>query len=61
MKEFKGATYRAKIGNDAYNAIKKLGAKQKCTLFVTMLSGFQILLSRLRKNTRLAASTPREM
>src|ERR1019366_5476836 len=35
VKEFKGATYRTRIGADAYNAIKKLGAKQKCTLFVT--------------------------
>jgi amino acid adenylation domain-containing protein len=58
MKEFKGATCRAKIGADAYNAIKKLGAKQKCTLFVTLLSGFQILLSRLSGQDDIVVGIP---
>jgi amino acid adenylation domain-containing protein len=58
MKEYKGATYRAKIGADAYNAIKKLGAKQKCTLFVTLLSGFQILLSRLSGQDDIVVGIP---
>lgn len=47
MKEFKGATYRTTIGSDLYNRIKKFGASQKCTLFVTLLAGFQVLLGRL--------------
>ena len=58
MKEFKGATYRTRIGADAYNAIKKLGAKQKCTLFVTLLSGFQILLSRLSGQDDIVVGIP---
>ena len=58
VKEFKGATYRTRIGTDAYNAIKKLGAKQKCTLFVTLLSGFQILLSRLSGQDDIVVGIP---
>ncbi len=58
VKEFKGATCRARIGADAYNAIKKLGAKQKCTLFVTLLSGFQILLSRLSGQDDIVVGIP---
>jgi len=58
VKEFKGATYRTRIGADAYNAIKKLGAKQKCTLFVTLLSGFQILLSRLSGQDDIVVGIP---
>ena len=58
VKEFKGATYRRKIGVAAYSSIKKLGAKQKCTLFVTLLSGFQILLSRLSGQTDVIVGIP---
>jgi amino acid adenylation domain-containing protein len=58
MKEFKGATYRTRIGANAYNAIKKLGAKQKCTLFVTLLAGFQILLSRLSGQDDIVVGIP---
>ena len=58
VKEFKGATYRTRIGTDACNAIKKLGAKQKCTLFVTLLSGFQILLSRLSGQDDIVVGIP---
>jgi amino acid adenylation domain-containing protein len=58
IKEFKGATYRTRIAADAYNAIKKLGAKQKCTLFVTLLSGFQILLSRLSGQGDIVVGIP---
>src|SRR5208283_4112917 len=58
IREFKGATYRTRIGADAYNAVKKLGAKQKCTLFVTLLSGFQILLSRLSGQDDIVVGIP---
>ncbi len=58
VKEFKGATYRTRIRPDAYTAIKKLGAKQKCTLFVTMLSAFQILLSRLSGQDDIVVGIP---
>jgi len=58
VKEFKGATYRTRIGADAYNAIKRLGAKHKCTLFVTLLGGFQILLSRLSGQDDIVVGIP---
>jgi acyl transferase domain-containing protein/glutamate-1-semialdehyde aminotransferase/non-ribosomal peptide synthetase component F len=58
IREFKGATYRKRIGAEAYNAIKKASAKQKCTLFVTLLSGFQILLSRLSGQDDIVIGIP---
>ncbi|HUY12929.1 MAG TPA: amino acid adenylation domain-containing protein [Terriglobia bacterium] len=58
VKEFKGATYRRKIGAASYNNIKKLGARQKCTLFVTLLSGFQMLLSRLSGQNDIVVGIP---
>jgi amino acid adenylation domain-containing protein len=58
VKEYKGATYRWKIGASTYNNLKKLGAKQKCTLFVTLLSGFQILLSRLSGQDDIVVGVP---
>ena len=58
IKEYQGATCRRKIGAEAYSAIKKLGAKQKCTLFVTLLAGFQILLSRLSGQDDIVVGIP---
>ena len=57
-KGYRGATCRRKIGAEAYNTIKKLGAKQKCTLFVTLLAGFQILLSRLSGQDDVVVGIP---
>ena len=58
IKEFKGATHRTKIGAESYNRIKKFGASQKCTLFVTLLAGFQILLSRLSGQDDIVVGIP---
>ena len=58
IREFNGATYRTRIGADAYNSLKKMGAKQKCTLFVTLLSGFQILLNRLSGQDDIVVGIP---
>jgi amino acid adenylation domain-containing protein len=58
VKEFKGATYRMNINADVYQAVKKLGAKQKCTLFVTLLSAFQMLLSRLSGQDDITVGIP---
>lgn len=44
VKEFRGATYRTKIGATPYHNIKKLGASQKCTLFVTCSPDFRSYL-----------------
>ncbi len=58
MKAFHGASYRRKIGAESYKNIKKVGAKQKCTLFVTLLSAFQILLSRLTGQDDIVVGIP---
>ncbi len=58
VKEFKGATYRRKIETSTYNRIKMAGARQKCTLFVTLLAGFQILLSRLSGQEDIVIGVP---
>ena len=58
VKEFKGATYRTTIGSASYTNIKKLGARQKCTLFTTLLAGFQILLSRLSGQDDIVVGVP---
>jgi amino acid adenylation domain-containing protein len=58
IKEFKGATHRTKIDAESYNRIKKFGASQKCTLFVTLLAGFQILLSRLSGQDDIVVGIP---
>jgi amino acid adenylation domain-containing protein len=58
VKEYKGATYRWKIDAATYNDLKKLGAKQKCTLFVTLLSAFQILLNRLSGQDDIVVGVP---
>lgn len=57
-KEYKGATYRWKISGENYNKIKKLGAKQKCTLFATLLAGFQILMHRLSGQDDIVVGIP---
>ncbi|CCE09372.1 Amino acid adenylation domain protein [Bradyrhizobium sp. STM 3843] len=58
IKEFKGATFRTRIEADAYNRIKKFGASQKCTLFVTLLAGFEILLGRLSGQDDIVVGVP---
>jgi amino acid adenylation domain-containing protein len=58
IKEFKGATHRTKIDAESYNRIKKFGASQKCTLFVTLLAGFQVLLSRLSGQDDIVVGIP---
>ncbi|SHG99118.1 hybrid non-ribosomal peptide synthetase/type I polyketide synthase [Bradyrhizobium erythrophlei] len=58
IKEFKGATHRTRIAAESYNRIKKFGASQKCTLFVTLLAGFQILLSRLSGQDDIVVGIP---
>jgi amino acid adenylation domain-containing protein len=57
-REFGGATYRRKINAETYLEIKKLGAKQKVTLFVTLLAGFQVLLSRLSGQDDIVVGIP---
>jgi len=58
VKEFNGATYRKTIGAEAYTRFKKVGASQKCTLFATLLAGFQILLGRLSGQDDIVIGVP---
>jgi len=58
LKSFRGATFRKKISAEAYRSIKKAGAQQKCTLFVTLLSGFHALLSRLSGQEDIVVGVP---
>ncbi len=57
-REFRGATYRRKIAAGTYHELKKLGVRQKCTLFVTLLGGFQALLSRLSGQEDIVVGIP---
>ena len=58
VKQFTGATYRYRIGSEVYSAVKKLGAREKCTLFITLLSVWQILLSRLSGQDDIVVGIP---
>ena len=44
LRSYSGATLRAQIDAEAYRKIKQLGAKKGCTLFATLLAGYQTLL-----------------
>jgi len=58
VRGFEGATYRKIIGAELYNNVKKLGARQKSTLFVTLLAGLQMLLSRLTGQDDVVVGIP---
>ncbi|MHB8392797.1 MAG: condensation domain-containing protein, partial [Acidobacteriaceae bacterium] len=55
---YPGATCRLRIPAESYRDIKRAGARQKCTLFVTLLAGFQILLSRLSGQKDIVVGIP---
>jgi len=58
VKSFNGATYRARIDAPIYKQIKQAGAKQGCTLFATLLTGFASLLHRLTAQSDLVIGIP---
>jgi amino acid adenylation domain-containing protein len=47
IKTYAGATLEGSLGPDLYAALKAASAKNGCTLYVTLLAGFQMLLHRL--------------
>jgi amino acid adenylation domain-containing protein len=47
QKTYAGATFEGSLGAALYAELKKLSAKNGCTLYVTLLSSFQILMHRL--------------
>lgn len=58
VKSYNGATCRRRIPAPVYQSIKQLSARQKCTLFVTLLAGFQALLSRLSGQEDIVVGVP---
>lgn len=58
IKEFAGATIRHRIGGEIYQNLRKASASQKCTVFVTLLSAFQILLHRLSGQDDIVVGIP---
>lgn len=58
LKSYAGATFRTNIGSEAYRQIKQLGSKRGCTLFATLLAGFQSLLHRLSRQSDIVVGIP---
>ncbi|MCU1242055.1 MAG: amino acid adenylation protein [Candidatus Acidoferrum typicum] len=58
VKSFKGATYRARIDAAIYKQVRQAGAKQGCTLFATLLTGFASLLHRLTAQNDIVIGIP---
>ena len=58
VKGFGGATYRRTIGPKLTAAIQRAGAKKGCTLFVTLLTGFEALLFRLTNQDDIVIGIP---
>ena len=58
FRTYPGATCRVRIPGESYRDIKRFGAQQKCTLFVTLLAAFQILLSRLSGQEDIVVGIP---
>jgi amino acid adenylation domain-containing protein len=58
VRSYPGSTYRTKITADVYQRIKRAGAKHGCTLFVTLLAGFDALLARLTRQSDIVVGIP---
>ncbi|GAC1702706.1 MAG: hypothetical protein NVS9B4_08670 [Candidatus Acidiferrum sp.] len=58
VKSYAGATYRSQLDADFYRRVKQLGAKKGCTLFATLLTGFQTLLHRLSNQNDVVVGVP---
>ena len=58
VKNYVGATYRTHIDIEDYHLIKQLGSKKGCTLFATLLAGFQTLLHRLTSQADIVVGIP---
>src|SRR5262249_29129017 len=58
LKTFRGATFRSTIPAESYRRIKRAGAQRGCTLFVTLLAGFNALLHRLTSQEEIVIGIP---
>jgi len=58
VKSSSGDTVRRLVGAAGYQRIKKFGAQQGCTLFVTLLAGFKTLIHRLSGQADIVVGIP---
>jgi amino acid adenylation domain-containing protein len=58
IKSFRGDTVQRTIDSAALRRIKQFGARQGCTLFATLLTGFKILLQRLSDQADVVVGIP---
>jgi len=57
-KSFNGATFRTTIDRELYRDVKKVGARQGCTLFATLLASVQVLIGRLSGQNDVVVAVP---
>ena len=58
IRSTEGATRRRHISKAVYQAIKRVGAQHKCTLFATLLASFHALLGRLSGQDDIVIGIP---
>ncbi len=58
VRTYAGATVRSHIDADTHRQIKQMGSKRGCTLFATLLAGFQTLLHRLANQNDIVVGIP---
>ncbi len=58
FKSFRGDTLRGTIEASLYERVRQTAARNGCTLFAVLLTGFQLLLARLSGQTDIAAGIP---
>jgi amino acid adenylation domain-containing protein len=58
VKSYAGATIGHRIDAELYRAVKAAGAKHGCSLFVTLLAGFEALMGRLAGVEELVVAVP---
>ena len=58
LKTYEGSTRTVRIDSDAYRAIKQSGARHGCTLFVTLLAAYDMLVARLADQSDIVVGVP---
>ena len=58
IKTYNGNEYQLRLDESLYQALKKMGTQHSCTLFVTLLAGFEVLISRLSGQEDLVIGVP---
>jgi len=58
LQTYAGAQQRSVMERDLYPALKRLTVKHGCTLFITLLAGFKVLLHHLTDQEDIVVGTP---